>query len=199
MKATWGSRGGQGRRAPRRCRARVAAGGLLARLDDQDQRNAVRAAESDVVAAKALSRRAAPRRSVSASSSPTATRPGPSTTTHRGGTSRPRPTWIRHRRSCAPPGTLSYTELRADRAGVISAKGAEAGQVVASGQMAVRLADPSEREAVFQVPAPASGWRGGWSCRRSRSGWSAIPTTSSPRVRSARYRRAPIRSPGPTR
>jgi RND family efflux transporter MFP subunit len=48
--------------------------------------------------------------------------------------------------------TLSYTELRADRAGVITAKGAEPGQVVASGQMVVRLADPNEREAVFQVP-----------------------------------------------
>jgi membrane fusion protein, multidrug efflux system len=46
---------------------------------------------------------------------------------------------------------LGYTELRADNNGVISAIGAEPGQVVSAGQMVVRLAQPGEREAVFNI------------------------------------------------
>jgi RND family efflux transporter MFP subunit len=46
---------------------------------------------------------------------------------------------------------LGYTELKADDAGVITAVGADAGQVVGAGQMVVRLAQPGEREAVFNV------------------------------------------------
>jgi len=46
---------------------------------------------------------------------------------------------------------LGYTELRADNNGVISAIGADPGQVVSAGQMVVRLAQPGEREAVFNI------------------------------------------------
>jgi RND family efflux transporter MFP subunit len=46
---------------------------------------------------------------------------------------------------------LGYTELRADNNGVIGAIGADPGQVVSAGQMVVRLAQPGEREAVFNV------------------------------------------------
>ena len=46
---------------------------------------------------------------------------------------------------------LDYTELKADDGGVITAIGADAGQVVGAGQMVVRLARPGEREAVFNV------------------------------------------------
>ena len=46
---------------------------------------------------------------------------------------------------------LGYTELKADTDGVITAVGADAGQVVSAGQMVVRLAQPGEREAVFNV------------------------------------------------
>jgi RND family efflux transporter MFP subunit len=46
---------------------------------------------------------------------------------------------------------LGYTELGADSDGVITAVGADAGQVVRAGQMVVRLAQPGEREAVFNV------------------------------------------------
>jgi RND family efflux transporter MFP subunit len=46
---------------------------------------------------------------------------------------------------------LGYTELRADHAGIVTAVGADAGQVVRAGQMVVRLAQPGEREAVFNV------------------------------------------------
>jgi RND family efflux transporter MFP subunit len=46
---------------------------------------------------------------------------------------------------------LGYTELRADDAGVITAVGAQAGQVVAVAQMVVRLARTNEKEALFNV------------------------------------------------
>ena len=46
---------------------------------------------------------------------------------------------------------LGYTDLKADADGVISAVGADPGQVVSAGQMVVRLAQPGEREAVFNV------------------------------------------------
>ncbi len=46
---------------------------------------------------------------------------------------------------------LGYTRLTADTDGVITAVGADAGQVVGAGQMVVRLAQPGEREAVFNV------------------------------------------------
>jgi membrane fusion protein, multidrug efflux system len=46
---------------------------------------------------------------------------------------------------------LSYTDLRADADGVITAVSANVGQVVSTGQSVVRLAQPGEREAVFNV------------------------------------------------
>jgi RND family efflux transporter MFP subunit len=46
---------------------------------------------------------------------------------------------------------LGYTDLKADADGVISAIGADPGQVVSAGQMVVRLAQLGEREAVFNV------------------------------------------------
>lgn len=47
---------------------------------------------------------------------------------------------------------LSYMDLTADAAGVVTAVGAEVGQVVAAGQMVIRLARTDLRDAVFQVP-----------------------------------------------
>jgi RND family efflux transporter MFP subunit len=50
---------------------------------------------------------------------------------------------------------LNYTSLKADTDGVITAVGAEAGQVVSSGQMIVRLARPEEKDAVFSISEAA--------------------------------------------
>jgi len=47
---------------------------------------------------------------------------------------------------------LSYTELHADGPGVVTARGAESGEVVNAGQMIVRLARKGGRDAVFDVP-----------------------------------------------
>ena len=46
---------------------------------------------------------------------------------------------------------LGYTDLKADNDGVITAIGADAGQVVSAGQMVVRLAQAGEREGVFNI------------------------------------------------
>lgn len=48
---------------------------------------------------------------------------------------------------------LGFTQLRADAAGVVTARGAEPGEVVQPGQMIVRLARDDGRDAVFNVPA----------------------------------------------
>jgi RND family efflux transporter MFP subunit len=132
---------------------RVAAGDLLARLDDQDQRNAVTATQSDVAAALAFveeSRSQEERqRKLLADGYTTRTQYD---NAHRRHAQAQADLDSAQAKLRSARDTLSYTELRADRAGVISAKGAEPGQVVASGQMVVRLADPSEREAIFQIP-----------------------------------------------
>jgi RND family efflux transporter MFP subunit len=48
---------------------------------------------------------------------------------------------------------LTYTELVADSAGTVTARGAEPGEVVTAGQMVVRVARKGGRDAVFAVPA----------------------------------------------
>ena len=48
---------------------------------------------------------------------------------------------------------FSYTELKADATGVITAKGAEPGEVIQAGQMVFVLAHQKGRDAVFDMPA----------------------------------------------
>src|SRR3954453_6353407 len=48
---------------------------------------------------------------------------------------------------------VSYTELRVDAAGTVVATGAEPGEVVQAGHMIVRVARKDGRDAVFDVPA----------------------------------------------
>ena len=140
----------------------VAAGDLLARLDDQDQRNAVTAAQSDVAAALAFveESRTQEERQRKLLADGYTTRNQYDNAQRRFAQAQAELKAAEAKLRSAQD-TLSYTELRADRAGVISAKGAEPGQVVASGQMVVRLADPSEREAVFQVPGASIRLEGG--------------------------------------
>jgi RND family efflux transporter MFP subunit len=49
---------------------------------------------------------------------------------------------------------VSFTELKADAPGVVTAVGPGAGEVVQAGQMILRLARQEGRDAVFDVPAP---------------------------------------------
>jgi RND family efflux transporter MFP subunit len=48
---------------------------------------------------------------------------------------------------------LSYTQLNATAAGVVTARGAEPGEVVGAGSMVVQVAREGARDAVFDVPA----------------------------------------------
>ncbi len=48
---------------------------------------------------------------------------------------------------------VDFTEIRADSAGRVTARGVEAGEVVQPGQMIVRIAREDGRDAVFDVPA----------------------------------------------
>jgi RND family efflux transporter MFP subunit len=48
---------------------------------------------------------------------------------------------------------LSYTEVKADFAGVVTAVGAEVGQIVSPGQTIVTVARPDVREAVVDISA----------------------------------------------
>jgi RND family efflux transporter MFP subunit len=48
---------------------------------------------------------------------------------------------------------LSYTQLHATVAGVVTARGAEPGEVVGAGSMVVQVAREGSRDAVFDVPA----------------------------------------------
>ena len=48
---------------------------------------------------------------------------------------------------------LSYTRLVSDVAGVVTAQGAEPGEVVGAGRMVVQVARDGSRDAVFDVPA----------------------------------------------
>ncbi|MGQ9369148.1 efflux RND transporter periplasmic adaptor subunit [Azospirillum sp. ST 5-10] len=52
---------------------------------------------------------------------------------------------------------LGYTQLRADFDGVVTAVGADVGQVVQPGQMVVTVARPDVREAVVDLPAEIAG------------------------------------------
>ncbi len=141
--------------------AKVSAGDLLARLDNQDQQNAVSSAQSDVAAAEAFveqSRTQEERQRTLLAQG--------FTTRVQYDNAQKRYTQAQAELNSAQAqlrsaqDALSYTELRADRDGVITAKAAEPGQVVAAGQMVLRLADPGEREAVFQVPGSATRLEG---------------------------------------
>ena len=133
--------------------AKVAEGDLLARLDSQDQQNALKGAQSEAAAAQASieQSRAQEERQRKLLTDGYTTRTQYDNAQRRYAQAQADLASAQAKLNAAQD-TLSYTELRADRAGVITAKGAEPGQVVASGQMVVRLADPNEREAVFQVP-----------------------------------------------
>ena len=132
---------------------RVSAGAVLFRLDPTDYRLAVKAAESDLAAAEA--------EVVQATAED-------ARVTHLRGTGAVSPSeWDRTRSArvvavgrrdraretlTMARNRLSYCELTADADGVIMALPAEAGQVVAEGQVVARLARDGEREAVISLP-----------------------------------------------
>lgn len=135
---------------------RVAAGQPLARLDPADLALALRAAEADLAAAEAQSRQAAN----DAARSAALLRAGhvaPAFDDQRQAAARAAAERVASARAALElaRNRLSYATLRAPAAGVITAVIAEAGQVLAEGQPAFRLADPAERELLVRVPESA--------------------------------------------
>lgn len=132
----------------------VKAGQLVARLDPQTEQNALDAAEAAVAAASgqvAKTRNTFDRQA---------------RLMGQGFTTRPRYDEARQALNSAEAALddaeaqlqlardrVAFTELRADAGGVVTARGAEPGEVVQPGQMIVRLAREDGKDAVFDVPA----------------------------------------------
>jgi RND family efflux transporter MFP subunit len=134
----------------------VKSGDLLARLDEQDFQNKLRSAEADVTSAEAVLTEAK------------GTEDRQSQLLAKGVTTRSNyDAAVKNLRSAEAQlesakaaldlakDQLKYTELRADFDGVVTAVGAEPGQVVNVGQMVVRLAKPDDVDAVFNVAESA--------------------------------------------
>jgi membrane fusion protein, multidrug efflux system len=133
---------------------RIATGQLVARLDPQTEQNALTAAKAALSAARgevSTTRSAFDRQEQLMA---------------QGFTTRPRFDQALQARNTAESGLedaeaqvelardrLGFTELRSSTAGVVTARSAEPGEVVQSGQAIVRLARDDGRDAVFNVPA----------------------------------------------
>lgn len=136
--------------------AAIKKGDLLARLDEQDFQNKLRSAEADVSSANAVLIEAQ------------ATEERQNQLIAKGVTTRANvDAAVKNRRSAEAKlesakasldlakDQLAYAELKADFDGVVTAVGAEPGQVVNVGQMVVRLARPGEVDAVFNIAESA--------------------------------------------
>jgi membrane fusion protein, multidrug efflux system len=130
----------------------VKKGDLIARLDPQQYRQDLEVAKSDVAAAEAevIRSRAqeARQRELLKNGHTTQVKYDQALKTLKTAEAQLNATRARQVQASE---NLGYTDLKADNDGVITAVGAEAGQVVSAGQMVVRLAQPGEREAVFNV------------------------------------------------
>lgn len=140
--------------------ALVEKGTVLARLDDQDSRNKLKSAEADLRSAEASLEQAV------------STEQRQSKLLKSGATTRANyDNAVRELRAAESSvesakaslalarDQIAYSELRADIDGIVTAVGAEPGQVVNTGQMIVRLAPPVDKDAVFDVAE--SALRGG--------------------------------------
>ena len=133
---------------------RVEPGQLIARLDGQDQRNALQAAEASLTAARGQAeeaesefqrQRTLEERGFAARAVYERARQARQTTRSQVETAEAQVRFARDQ--------VSFTELHADAEGVVTEVGAEPGEVVQAGQMIVRLARQDGRDAVFDVPA----------------------------------------------
>ena len=134
----------------------VKEGDTLARLDERDNHNKMKSAESDIVAAEAVL--------AEAQASEWRLRQ----LLERGNTTRANyDVALKNLRSADAKlvsakaaynlarDQLAYSELHADFDGIITAVGADVGQVVNIGQMIVRLAKPDAKDAVFAIAESA--------------------------------------------
>ena len=131
----------------------VVAGDLLARLEDTTQRNVVRAAQAELTAAEGDVDRTETdfgrQSELLARGFTTQQRYDTALQAFRQAEAR---TDAARAQLANAEETLSFTALYADASGVVTAIGAEPGEVVGAGSMVVRLARDNGRDAVFDVP-----------------------------------------------
>lgn len=127
-------------------------GTLIATLDNTNEKNAVAIAETDIRAAQAeladaAAQEARLRELLQRGSATQATYDGAERRLKLAG-ARLEQTELSRKDALE---RLGYTELRADEAGVVTAVGAQPGQIVAPGQMVVHVARTDVKEAEFKV------------------------------------------------
>lgn len=134
----------------------VKKGDLLARIDEQDFQNRLRSADADVTAAQAVlvEARDAEGRLRQLLSTGTTTKANYEAALKN---LRSAEAKLDSAKAAAAltKDQLAYTELRAEFDGIVTAIGAESGQVINVGQMVVRLAPPGEKDAVFAIAESA--------------------------------------------
>jgi membrane fusion protein, multidrug efflux system len=139
----------------------VSDGQVVARLDSQNESNAVRSAEADLAAAQATltqAQRAEGRqRELIAKGFTTRTQYDQAQQQFHTAQAQVDSAEARLR---SAQDRLAYTELRADGTGVVIATGAQPGEVVRAGQMVVQFARGGQKDAVFNVPAQLMMLRG---------------------------------------
>lgn len=132
--------------------AMVDKGDLLAQLDDQDYRNKLASAETDVAGAQAVlvEAQAAEGRLRHLLANGNTTRANYDVALKNLRSAEAKLGSAKAAAKLAAD-QVAYCELRADFGGVVTATGAEPGQVVNVGQMVVKLARPGDKDAVFSI------------------------------------------------
>jgi membrane fusion protein, multidrug efflux system len=131
----------------------VKSGQLIAELESQDELNAMRSAQAAVVAAQAQSAQAKSNfeRQQTLLAGRATSRAQFEQAVQERETARTQID-IAEAQLKAAEDRVSYTRLVADSAGIVTATGARAGEVVQAGQMIIRVARSDGRDAVFDVP-----------------------------------------------
>ncbi len=134
----------------------VKSGSPLARLDEQDTQNKLRSAVADVASAEAVQveAQAAEARLKQLVGTGSTTRVNYDAALKNMRSAEAKVDSARAALALARD-QLNYTELTAEFDGIVTAVGAEPGQVVAPGQMVVRLAKPDDKDAVFAIAETA--------------------------------------------
>ncbi len=134
----------------------VKQGELLARLDGRDNHNKMKSAQSDIAAAEAvlMEAQAAEWRLRQLLEHGNTTRANYDVAVKNLRSAEAKLDSAKAAFSLARD-QLAYSELHADFDGIITAVGADVGQVVNIGQMIVRLAKPDEKDAVFAIAESA--------------------------------------------
>ena len=132
----------------------VTPGQVVARIESQDYRNALRSAEADLSSAQAIltNAQATEGRQSELLSKGFATRVQYDQAEQQLKTAQAQVESAQARLQNAKD-NLTYTELKSDVSGSVTAKGAEPGEVVAPGKMILQVARQGGRDAVFNVPA----------------------------------------------